>query len=549
MKPATRHLLAAVIVFGAFVSCLPGACQSSLEGYLISPGDVLKVTVFGEDELTGSYRVGPAGTMAMPLVGNIVVEGQTLTEATETITAELRRMIRRPVVSVALDELASERKVYISGEVERPGPMMLPFGATVADALASAGPKPTADLRAVRVTNSNHEPRVLDLSGLRTDQPMSVFEPVRYGDVINVPRLHDRIAVLGEVNKPGEMILPMGERVTVLDAVGRLGGGLTTSADRSTALIIRAGRPSVTVDLRRLLHDGDLTENIELQPGDVLVVREAGKISVLGEVRAPATLEVGEPIDVLEALARAGGLTPEADLARAQVITPEGSIPIDLDALLMRGEMQYNITINPGDVVLVPRAGPETVLILGAVMRPGVIDIREEQQRDLLRLLTVAGPKETADLRHTYVYRDDTRLVVDMRAVMDEGDVSQNITLEPDDIVMVPELDTIYVMGATSTSGPVPVVPGLTLFDVVSRFGVFAHANMKEVTVMRTTDDGETEFIKRDMAGIREGRAPENLELRAGDIVFIPYRHRGIGWGEVRNALWAIGTFIGLLGL
>ncbi len=529
--------------------CPPAQCQNALQGYLISSGDVLEVTVFGEVELSGRYRVGPAGTMAMPLIGNIAVGGHPLDDAETIIGTELRRLIKRPVVTVALDELASERKVYVSGEVDRPGPLVLPFGATVADAISSAGALISADLRAVRVTNSGREPRVLDLSGLRSEEPIPAFEPVRYGDVIHVPRITDRIAVLGQVNQPGEMLLPIGGRVTVLDAIGRVGGGLTAGADRSSVLIIRAEEPAITVDLGRLLQDGDLTENVELRAGDVLVVREAGKVSVLGEVRAPATLEIGEPVTILEVLARAGSVTAEADLRRAQVITPEGSIPIDLEGLLTRGEMQYNVMVNPGDVVLVPRAGPETVLILGAVQHPGVIDIREQEQRDLLRLLTAARPTEIADLTRAYVYREDGRITANMRAVMQDGDMSQNIALQPDDIVMIPELNTIYVMGATSAGGPVPLMPELTLYDVISRFGSFANGNMREVTVIRTGEDGETEFIKRNMAGIHRGEMPEDLELREGDVVFVPYRSRGVGWGDVRNALWAVGSIIGLLGL
>ncbi|MGD9496725.1 MAG: polysaccharide biosynthesis/export family protein [Armatimonadota bacterium] len=549
MKTPRPPWVAAVIALSASLHCLPAHCQASLEGYLISPGDVLEVSVFDEEQLSGSYRVGPAGTLPMPLVGNIQVGGRRLDEVEEAIGTQLRRLIKRPVVTVALNELASERKVYVSGEVERPGPLVLPFGATVADAIASAGPLMSADLRSVQVTNSAYEPHVLDLSGLRSETPIPAFEPVRYGDVIHVSRLTDRIAVLGAVTDPGEMILPIGGRVTVLDAISHVGQGLTASADRTSALLIRPGHPTTTIDLRKLLQEGDLSENVELAPGDVVVVREAGRISVLGEVHTPATMEIGEPVKVLDALARAGSVTPDADLKRGQLITSEGAIPIDLEALLVRGEMQYNLTVNPGDVLLVPRAGPETVLILGAVGHSGVIDIRDQEQRDLLRLLTVAQPTELADLRHTYVYREDGRLVADMYAAIHEGDMSQNLALQPDDVVMVPELNTIYVMGASSAGGPVPLLPELTLYDVVSRFGNTPHGNLRQVTVMRTTEEGETEFIVRDMTGIPRGERPEDLTLQQGDVVFIPYRTAGIGWGDVRNALWALATVVGLLGL
>jgi polysaccharide export outer membrane protein len=547
MKTMMQPFIAAVVAVVVMVAAGPGHCQLALESYCVSPGDVLDVTVYGEPTLSGQFRVGPGGTISMAVIGNVSVGGQPLGELETVIGTRLRAMIRRPMVTVALNEAASQRNVYVSGEVQQTGTVTLPFGATIADAVAAVGPTPGADLASVRVTSPASEPEIVDLSGLRSAAPISESRLVRHGDAIYVPRITQRIAVLGQVNTPGEMLLPLGERITVLEAIGRLGGGLTASADRSSALIIRAGEPNISIDLGRLLQDGDLTQNVRLEPGDVLVVREAGKISVLGEVRAPATFDVGEPITVLEALARAGSVTADAALDRAQVITPEGAIPIDLEGLLMRGEMQYNLSVRPGDVVLVPPAAPETVLILGAVARPGVINIREEQQRDLLRLLTVAGPTPMADLQHVHVYRDEGALTVNMRAVM-EGDLGANVELEPDDVVVVPEVDTIYVMGAVTQQGPVPVTRDLTLLDVVARYGNFQTANMEEVTVIRTTETGETEFITRNMGEADEGVAPEDMPLQEGDIVFIPFRDRGFDWNELRSILWAVGAVWGLVG-
>ncbi|MGM0493058.1 MAG: SLBB domain-containing protein [Armatimonadota bacterium] len=547
MKASNTHLLAAAIAVILLLAANHGSAQSALTGYTASTGDALHVTVIGEEGLSGKYRVGPTGTFSMPVVGNIDVGGKTFEEIEDQIVEQLQRLIKRPLVTVSLDELASERKVYTTGEVQDVGPMVLPFGATVADAVSAAGPTEVADLRTVRVNRPGEGPITVDLSGLRTDEALDAFLTVQYGDAIHVPRLEDRIAVLGQVNTPGESIMPLGRRVSVLDAVSRVGGGLTEGADRSRAMIIRPGEQIVHVDLARLLEEGDLTQNKMLLPGDVLVVREAGKISVLGEVNAPQSLQMPEPLTVVEALARVGSTTPEADLRRAQVITPEGSIPIDLEALMMHGEMQYNLAMNPGDVLLVPPAGPETVLVLGAVERPGVIDIREQQQRDVLRLLTAAGPTDMAALETVRIYREDEAITVDMQAVM-EGDLSQNLALEPDDVVVVTEVNTVYLMGAVSRQGAVPLTEDLTLLDVVSTYANFQAGNMKQVTVLRADEFGETEFLTRNMGQAHKGIAPEDMPLQEGDIIFVPYVDRGFDWGEARNALWAIGTIWGLLG-
>jgi polysaccharide export outer membrane protein len=537
----------AAAIAAVLLGAVAGQAQQTLAGYTASTGDVLDVSVFGEQQLSGQFRVGPTGTLAMPAVGNLEVGGKTLAEIEELIGTELRRLIKRPMVTVALDELASERKVYVTGEVQQVGPIVLPFGATVTDAVTAAGPSELADLRSVRLTRIGKQPVTVNLSGLRVGSMLDAFVELQYGDAVYVPRLEDRIAVLGEVNEPGETIVPLGRRVTVLDAISRVGGGLADGADRSSAMIVRPGEQTVHIDLDRLLDEGDLTQNKVLQPGDVLVVREAGKISVLGEVRSPQSIQVREPLTVVEALARVGSTTPEADLSRAQVITPQGSIPIDLEALVMEGEMQYNLAVNPGDVLLVPPAAPETVLVLGAVANPGVIDIREQQQRDLLRLLTAAAPNEMAALDTVHVYREDEAITVDVEAIMD-GDLSQNIALEPDDVVVVTEVDTVYLMGAASQQGTIPLTEDLTLLDVVSRHGNFEHGNMKKVTVLRTNEFGETEFFTRNMGQPHRGVTPEDMPLQEGDIVFIPYKDRGFDWGQARQALWAIGSLWGIVG-
>ena len=542
---ASQHFIAAVVAL-ALAATAWADVAGVLQKYTISPGDMLTIQVFGEPDMSGDYRVGPSGTIVLPLIGNVEVGGLRLDEANDAVSDALRRIIRRPAVSVALNELDSQRKVYVSGHVATQGPIMLPLGATVADAVAAAGVVETGDLRAVKVKRATGESMTVDISGLQTDRPFTDVPPVRNGDVIYVPKLTDRIAVLGEVKTPGHLVVPLDETVTVLEAIGRLGGGLTENADHTTALVIREGQTAARIDLKRLLREGDLSQNMTLQPGDVVVVLEAGKVSVLGEVNQPSTFQVGEPITVLEALARAGGVTADADLDNGQLITADSVQPVDLAGLLERGEMSNNLEVKPGDVVLVPKAAPETVLILGAVEHPGVIDIRQQQQRDLLRLLTYAAPTKNADLERTYIYRNNERISADMRAALEEGRLEENIALQPDDIVMVPELMSIYVLGATYGPRMVPLTADMTLLDVVAMSADWRRGDMAHVTIIRTGEDGQGEPLVFNMAAMHKGKVPENPRMQEGDIVYIPTVKGPFDWSRVRNALWVAATLLGL---
>ena len=208
--------------------------------------------------------------------------------------------------------------------------------------------------------------------------------------------------------------------------------------------------------------------------------------------------------------------------------------------------MEYNVEMQQGDVLLVPPAAPETVLVVGAVENRGIIDIRKQEQRDVLRLLTVAGPTLMADLKSVQVFRKREILTLDVEAMLD-GDLSENIALAPDDIVYVPEVNTVYLVGAVTRQGALPLTEDLSLLDVISTYGNFQVGNMKQVTVMRANDAGEAEFFTRNIGQLNRAIAPEDMPLQEGDVIFVPFRERGFDWEQVRSILWSAGSLWGLL--
>src|SRR5262249_10809957 len=86
--------------------------------YRLGPGDQLRVTVFGETDLTGTYTVGSQGSIAYPLVGEVPAAGKTIPEFTTALQAALEQYVRAPNVSV---EVANYRPFFILGEIQRPG--------------------------------------------------------------------------------------------------------------------------------------------------------------------------------------------------------------------------------------------------------------------------------------------------------------------------------------------------------------------------------------------------------------------------------------------
>jgi polysaccharide export outer membrane protein len=124
-------------------SCAPGGELPPLPptadtAYRLGPGDQVHIITFGEQQLTGDFRVSDSGTMSVPLIGAVKASGLTSRELAESISDELRRrkLFRDPSVTV---EVIAYRPIFILGEVNKPGQYPYQPGMTVLTAVAIAG--------------------------------------------------------------------------------------------------------------------------------------------------------------------------------------------------------------------------------------------------------------------------------------------------------------------------------------------------------------------------------------------------------------------------
>jgi len=170
-----------------------------------------------------------------------------------------------------------------------------------------------------------------------------------------------RVYVLGGVAKPG--VLSSKSEITLLQALA-LAGGLTPGADLSLGYVAR-GNKRLDADFRKLVMQGDLSQNIILKPEDVVVVPTSPKnaVFVMGEVRNPGTvpLEQEGGYTILQVLARAGGFSQFAKPSRTVIIREEGSgkqiIPVDVQKIIDNPQEAKDVVLKPGDVVFVPQGG------------------------------------------------------------------------------------------------------------------------------------------------------------------------------------------------
>lgn len=491
------------------------------DNYRLNSGDVLQIQVYAEPTLSGVFPIGPAGSIAYPLLGQITLRGLTLGEAQRLLAAKIGTIVRLPQVVITLNELASVRKVYVSGEFTRTGAVTLPFGATLTDALAAVGPGPYADLRRVRLTHPGAAPIEVDCSGLRGEGPLGTEHRLEYGDTIFLPRVREEVSVFGEVRNPGTLLLPVGQDVTVLDAL-RVAGGFTALADRSRALLIRPGAEPMTINLDALLAQGNTSENRKLEGGDVLVVPQTGGVAVVGQVRQPWVFPVGSSVPILQALTQAGGPLPTGDLTRAQIVRNGRTITVDLQKFMDSGTAPAEMALQPGDVLLIPKGEGQNILLVGALARSGTVSLRGLDQRDLLRIVTMAGPVAGSDLTRVTVYRGNETIVRDLKALLEKGDLSQNLELQAGDLVMVPavEVHSVLLTGMLGRQGVVQLARAEDhdLLRVVTLAGAGAMSDLSRVTIYR----GGKTLTQNLKAAIEHGDLTQSIPVQDGDVVYVP---------------------------
>lgn len=144
----------------------------------LQPGEKIKVTVFGEDRLSGEYEIDPAGYVSLPLAGTVKAAGLSKPQLEQELAKKFKgEYLRNPKVTV---DVASFRPFYIMGEVGKPGEYAFKSGLNVMSAIALAGGSTYRASRSTVLIQHVGDP------GFK-EYPLSPTIPVLPGDLIRVP--------------------------------------------------------------------------------------------------------------------------------------------------------------------------------------------------------------------------------------------------------------------------------------------------------------------------------------------------------------------------
>jgi polysaccharide export outer membrane protein len=251
----------------AAIDSQPSAQELRLES--LGMGDMVRVTVFRNPELTTEAKVSERGTILFPMIGEIPVAGLTPAQAGTRIADKLKngRYVVNPEVTVSMMQVNS-RQVSVLGNVVKPG--RYPLDSTnvrLTDFLASAGGvAPTGSDAVTVLTNRNgkQEKFEVDLVEMFRNGDLSRNVTLEPGDTIFVHRA-PMVYVYGEVQKGGAYRLE--PHMTVMQAIA-MGGGITNRGTQRGLKVTRKDEKGATRDV-----DVRLTDAV--QPDDVIYVKES----------------------------------------------------------------------------------------------------------------------------------------------------------------------------------------------------------------------------------------------------------------------------------
>lgn len=255
----------------------PVAVPEAEVEYQIGPGDILKVTAYGHDDLNQTVVVQPDGTFLFPLIGRVKASDMTTKELERKLTMLLGAYVRQPQITVLVHEFHS-RVVYVLGEATRPGTYALVDARTVLDMATKAGISNSSRIVVVRPPAGTTGPASLPVEGeevvadpeaprpeilrvsLRDIQAgdLSKNIPLRPNDTVFV--IAEKVYVQGEVRNPGSFAPPVD--ATVREVI-LLAGGF--SEDAGGVRVIR--------DEEGKKKERKIKLEEKVLPGDIIVVK------------------------------------------------------------------------------------------------------------------------------------------------------------------------------------------------------------------------------------------------------------------------------------
>jgi protein involved in polysaccharide export with SLBB domain len=473
--------------------------------YLIGPGDELLVRAWGQIDVNYRAVVDRTGAIYLPKIGPISVAGVRYDQLNTHMKAAISRVFKNFDLDVTLGRLRAVQ-VFVVGQVRRPGSYTVSSLSTLVNALfASGGPSKRGSMRHILLKRQGKDVTDFDLYDLIAFGDKSKDVQLLSGDVILVPPVGRLVALAGSVNVPG--IYELKEHETLGEILGYAGGFTTTASGQKTfidRIDDRRVRHTAELDLssaglKTELKDGDIVRLLHISP------RFDNAITLRGNVAVPGRYPWRQGMRVKD-------LIPSRDVLVTQEFWKrQNKLAVDLESLTFKsreeveqdrqsdmGNRDKNAPANQPGVQNPPLSTPSGQNqrtqtdqrtqqqrdddLAARVGRTEAQRIKEEQLKNEVKHYATEINWEYAVIERMDAQDLSTHLVPFNLGKAIAGDESQNVVLEPGDVITIFSQNDMQVPAAQQTkfvrlegefitAGVYQVQPGETLRHLISRVG------------------------------------------------------------------------------
>ncbi|MBN2398565.1 MAG: SLBB domain-containing protein [Deltaproteobacteria bacterium] len=542
---------------------VPAPARGEERESLIAPGDILRIEVPGQKEMSFDYDVDPDGNIYMLMVGKIGTQGLSESGLSDKLTREARKFIAKGD-RVLVQIVGRRRYVYIQGGVRYPGWYRVPSKISVDDLLNMSG---GALSKEVRGGISLHrkvggEEKKFGVTGDSTLWPNDII-------TVPMPKTYRKEADKGDllfISIPQRQA-PSGRPDTWDSA------DLTQSLAQNKIEIDRNGYiylPNYGHILVNNLTTEEIKGEIEarlpkylaiLQKVEVSIIEKKHYVQVLGHVTNPGWYNVPETANIQEVVSIAGGAIDGATMSDVVIQRDLGGgarkVEVNLYQFTITGDNRLLTPIHENDVVFVPITSnfgnikrtlnvwtppterleedvKEKVRIFGAVHNPGIYEVEEDM--NLVDLMVLAsGEDQYAELTDIAIIRNGKVITrFDLEEFLHgkaKGGTKPLPKIQGGDTVYVTRIETttkeaqdrVYVVGKVLRPGSYELYDDMTVLQGLAwAGGLNEWADSNNIMIVRMVDGKQENIPFNYDKGVR-GRVPEvNIRLAPNDTIIVP---------------------------
>ncbi|MBD8488665.1 SLBB domain-containing protein [Echinicola sp. CAU 1574] len=519
----------------------PSLNLATPQNYVLGPGDLVYVDVYGASEHYYESTITPEGKLILDNIGPISISGLSISEATKVIKnrlaqfyAEMQGANPSTFLQVSLGNVRSI-KVHMVGELRLPGTFTLSAFSTVFNALyAAGGPNQNGTMRNIKVVRNNRQVAVVDAYDFLVNGKANMGFQLMDQDVILVEPYESRVQLEGAVKRP--LIFEVKEGETFQDVLSYAGGfadqaytervNVTRLTDKEKAVSdVYAGQFGIFT-----VKGGD-----RYTVGTILD-RYKNRVQIKGAVFREGNYALTDGLTLSTLIERAEGLKGDAYLKRASIIRTHEDlttsvIQVDLNQVMAGGS---NVMLKPDDIIRISSIydlkDEYYLKISGEVRDPGIYPFSDGMTVEDL-IVNAGGFKESASTSDIEVARrlsnEENGEIAELIPVNVEGDLSINessVILKPFDNVIIRRKPNFALEKVVMIEGQVNAPGEFALraaeeriSDVISRAGgLTKYAYPKGATLIRRTEyfNTESERIRRQK---NMDQLLERLETEATD--------------------------------